>query len=135
MNFKKAFTMIELIFIIVIIGILSVVVIPKLVITRDDAKIASEMASLKIGLNGLGAEYAARGTFVNYTKINANDGLNCFIFDTKPNGDVSIEMIDEFNAQCPEYIYRVVKRLASQSILTLTGTKKIYNFGGFKVQE
>ena len=37
---KKAFTMIELVFIIVIIGILSAVAIPRLVGTRDDALIA-----------------------------------------------------------------------------------------------
>jgi prepilin-type N-terminal cleavage/methylation domain-containing protein len=38
---KKAFTMIELIFVIVILGILAAVAIPKLSATRNDAKIAS----------------------------------------------------------------------------------------------
>ena len=37
---KKAFTMIELIFVIVIIGILASVAIPKLSATRDDAKVS-----------------------------------------------------------------------------------------------
>ena len=37
---KKAFTMIELIFVIVIIGILASIAIPKLVATRDDAKVS-----------------------------------------------------------------------------------------------
>jgi len=37
---KKAFTMVELIFVIVIIGILGAVAIPKLMSTRDDALIA-----------------------------------------------------------------------------------------------
>ncbi len=36
---KKAFTMIELVFVIVVIGILSAVAIPKLAATRDDATI------------------------------------------------------------------------------------------------
>ncbi len=37
---KKAFTMVELIFVIVIIGILASIAIPKLVATRDDAKVS-----------------------------------------------------------------------------------------------
>jgi prepilin-type N-terminal cleavage/methylation domain-containing protein len=38
---KKAFTMIELIFVIVILGILAAVAIPKMMATRTDAKIAA----------------------------------------------------------------------------------------------
>lgn len=37
---QKAFTMVELIFVIVIIGVLSAIAIPKLVATRDDAEIS-----------------------------------------------------------------------------------------------
>ena len=38
---KKAFTMIELILVIVIIGIISSIAVPRLLATRDDAKVAS----------------------------------------------------------------------------------------------
>ncbi|HHE05858.1 MAG TPA: prepilin-type N-terminal cleavage/methylation domain-containing protein [Epsilonproteobacteria bacterium] len=40
---QKAFTLIELIFVIVILGILSVVAIPKLMATRDDAHVAKDI--------------------------------------------------------------------------------------------
>jgi len=40
MKTKKAFTMVELIFVIVIIGILAAVAIPRLAATRDDAKVS-----------------------------------------------------------------------------------------------
>jgi general secretion pathway protein G len=38
---KSAFTMIELIFVILVLGILAVIAIPKLTATRDDAKIST----------------------------------------------------------------------------------------------
>ena len=47
-NSKKAFTMVELIFVIVIIGVLASVAIPKLAITRDDAKISKTVFNLRI---------------------------------------------------------------------------------------
>lgn len=43
---KNAFTMIELVFVIVILGVLAAVAIPEFVATRDDAKVSSMMSSI-----------------------------------------------------------------------------------------
>ena len=43
---KKAFTMIELVFVIVVIGILSAIAVPKLAATRDDATITKAIATV-----------------------------------------------------------------------------------------
>jgi len=58
---KKAFTMIELIFVIVIIGVLAAIAIPKLSATRDDAKISSTLANLKLLKFDCVSFYSARG--------------------------------------------------------------------------
>jgi type II secretory pathway pseudopilin PulG len=54
--------MIELIFVIVIIGILAAVAIPKLAATRDDAKISNIIANTRTLVGDLGAYYTAQGT-------------------------------------------------------------------------
>ena len=50
---RTAFTMIELVFVVVVIGILSAIAIPKLAATRDDAQMAkgrSDVAAIRAGI-------------------------------------------------------------------------------------
>ena len=60
---KKAFTMIELIFVIVILGILASVAIPRLAGTRTDAEIAATVANLRTLLSDLNSYYVVKGKF------------------------------------------------------------------------
>ena len=60
---KKGFTMIELIFVIVILGILASVAIPRLAGTRTDAEIATTVANLRTLLNDVASYYAVKGEF------------------------------------------------------------------------
>lgn len=60
---KKAFTMIELVFTIVILGILSSVAIPHLVATRDDAAVASGVQRVTKMLTSIGTYYTMQGFF------------------------------------------------------------------------
>lgn len=58
---KKAFTMIELVFVIVVIGILASIAIPKLVATRDDARIAEVIANARTAYGDFVSFYTSKG--------------------------------------------------------------------------
>ena len=60
---KKGFTMIELIFVIVILGILASVAIPRLAATREDAEISAAVANLRTLVSDVSAYYVVKGSF------------------------------------------------------------------------
>ena len=63
----KGFTMIELIFVIVILGVLGAIAIPKLAATRDDAEVVRTAQSITTSLTDLMTYYTARGEYDNST--------------------------------------------------------------------
>lgn len=76
---KKAFTLIELVFVIVILGILATVAIPKLIVTRDDAEIAkakSQIVAVRSGIQLKRNEMILSGQQGYPTSL--EDGTCCF---------------------------------------------------------
>lgn len=57
---RKAFTMIELVFVIVILGILAAIAVPKFAATRDDAKIAKTRSTIAAVRSGIVTERQQR---------------------------------------------------------------------------
>lgn len=85
---KKAFTLIELVFVIVILGILATVAIPKLIVTRDDAEIAkakSQIAAVRSGIQLKRNELILSGTQGYPKAADLENGDCCFggILSTK----------------------------------------------------
>ena len=100
---KKAFTMIEIIFVIVILGILSSVAISKMAVTRDDAIISkgrSEVAAIRNAISlkrnsnilmGKGASYPSYLDALNTSTSSDGDAL----FDYDGNkSDPQAQLLD-----------------------------------------
>ncbi len=100
---KKAFTMIELVIVIVILGILSSVAISKMAVTRDDAiisKARSEVAAIRNAISlkrntnilmGKGASYPSRLDALSTNSSSDGDAL--FDYDTN-NTDPNAKLLD-----------------------------------------
>ena len=84
MHKRNAFTMIELIFVIVVIGILAAIAVPKLAATRDDAVVTKAMntvASVRSALATERQKNILKGVFDDMNKTSIGyDALNKTVF-------------------------------------------------------
>lgn len=116
---KKAFTMIELIFVIVIIGILSAVALPKLAATRADAQGAKIANSLATCINDAGDEYMMHGVFHHLTQDDnatpsCQKARECFTFtESDSNGSLKVDNLASTEKKCIES-----QRIAGNNLLT-----------------
>ena len=121
MKMKNAFTMIELIFVIVIIGVLAAVAIPKLTLTRSDAEASNIVQSLAQCINDAGGEYMMTASFhaltqdANLTK-NCKIAKTCFDFnESDVNGTLTVNNLASSDKKCIE-----AQSIASENILAVT---------------
>ena len=97
---KKGFTMIELIFVIVILGILASVAIPRLAGTREDAEISSGIANIRTLLSDAASYYVVKGEFGANTKW--RDVTNVPLKES--NGDAIDATAPAIGPNAPRYI-------------------------------
>lgn len=106
---RSGFTMIELIFVIVILGILASVAVPKLSATRDDAKISAAANNIQTAFQDFGSYYVSQGQFdVNDTSKMSNvvgAGYGYFTYTSAQTGyfnafEFNVTNATGANAQC-----------------------------------
>ena len=86
---KKAFTMIELIFVIVVIGVLAAIAIPRISATRDDAALAKSMTDIAVAIQDINAYYVSQGKLALDTtnnKVKFKEMTNAGVVDS--SGDL-----------------------------------------------
>ncbi len=135
---KRGFTMIELIFVIVIIGILAVIAIPKLTATRDDAKVVAAVDSAKQVLDNLTSEYTAKGELATDSITKANQAAPCFkySFDSKKaeltiDNNVKSKDCGITNADAQN---KLLEMAAKNGLLEKGGKPKKFQIGGHGVK-
>ena len=77
-NSRPAFTVIELIFIILIIAFLAAIAIPKLAATRDDAKLSADVSNMARCISEAGSKYVATNIDIAAGDSKACDAVKCF---------------------------------------------------------
>ena len=100
---KKAFTMVELVFVIAIIGILSAIAIPKLMVTRDDAKLTkarTTVANVRAALSAHIQKNILKGEYKGTT--NVGGGINEKVFDFFDNNSSGDRVLEYPISQCPK---------------------------------
>ncbi|MCI7587878.1 MAG: type II secretion system GspH family protein [Campylobacter sp.] len=111
--------MIELIFVIVILGILASVAIPRLAATREDAEISAAVANLRTLVSDVSAYYVVKGEFPTDTKwkdltnVPVSNSENAFGTSTslKVGGKDCIDfLVKNKNGNTPAYILFAKKK-------------------------
>jgi prepilin-type N-terminal cleavage/methylation domain-containing protein len=123
---KKAFTLIELIFVIVIIGILTVIAIPKLSATRDDAKTTIELNNIANCIRDIGGSYTSKIKEDNNSFACKNIKCVTIALNNINDGNITVTFKNSSNA--PKFCEYVKPKAIKRKFI---GT---ISFGGVKIK-
>ena len=125
---RKSFSMIELVFVIVILGVLAAVAVPKFVASRSDAKVAALRSDISTALKTIPSRIFAEN--IDITATNAPDGT------TWPEWMIDTAGLDKNmwgpsvtqNGITPRTSSRIPIPCSSNGILSIDKTKQTLMF-------
>ncbi len=122
---RRAFTMIELIFIIVIIGILAYEALPKLFATRDDARVSAEIRNLEVCLTDISSSYTAfdRESLDSAACMN----IKCEIIELGDLKDGKVDVLFREDKRTPNFCQEV------RAMAIERGMSGTLTFGGMRI--
>lgn len=116
-NNRYAFTMIELVFVIVIIGILSAIALPRLLVTRDDAKIVTMARMIQDGTFEVATYAVAHGEVNDSLSVMSN---NFKLMETKGVAVLSTKKAVIHYGDVSDCVILEINTTALSEILQLT---------------
>lgn len=144
---KRGFTMIELVFVIVILGILAAFSFPSFNVTRDDAQITKTIANINTAIHDIGAFYIANGKFDTVTKMTNVQFIESST-DINDTAGVDINISGGANDKCINFkVINADGNLTITNVANATGIcktiqtsldekdlNKTYQFGGSRIK-
>ena len=91
---RRGFTMLELVFVIVVLGILAGIAVPRLFVTRDDAIIAkgrADIASIRSAITNMYNANMLTGQFVYPASLESTSGSSSILFDGVLQSGIKID--------------------------------------------